>query len=98
MIMIRLVIYHIINYHGALYGGGPISWQSKKQSTTALSSTEAEYMALAACICEALWFKKLFEILGISLTKVKIYEDNSGCMNLSTNDSMHGRTKHIDIK
>ncbi|KAK3893083.1 hypothetical protein Pcinc_003076 [Petrolisthes cinctipes] len=40
-------------------GGGPVSWSSKKQSCVALSTAEAEYMALASAIQEAVWFRKL---------------------------------------
>ncbi|XP_071635072.1 uncharacterized protein [Temnothorax longispinosus] len=42
-----------------LFQGGPISWQSKKQGTTALSTTEAKYMALSSTCQEALWLESL---------------------------------------
>ncbi|KMQ85397.1 retrovirus-related pol polyprotein from transposon tnt 1-94 [Lasius niger] len=49
--------------------GGPISWQSKKQSTVALSTTEAEYMALSATCQEALWLRTLARELDPEATK-----------------------------
>ena len=42
-----------------LLAGGPISWQSKKQGVVALSTCEAEYVALSAAVQEAIWLKKL---------------------------------------
>ena len=45
-------------------GSGVISWQSKKQKVVALSSTEAEYIALSLTGCQALWIKGILEELG----------------------------------
>lgn len=47
-----------------MFQGGCISWNSKKQQTTALSTTEAEYMPLAVAGQEALWLLSLFQELG----------------------------------
>lgn len=40
-----------------MYGGGPVSWNSKRQSTVALSTMEAEYMALCAAVQEGVWLE-----------------------------------------
>ena len=42
-------------------GNSPISWNSKKQSSTSRSSCESEYRALAQCSCEAIWIRRLLK-------------------------------------
>ncbi|CAI5746908.1 unnamed protein product [Peronospora destructor] len=80
--------------------GGCISWRSKKQRTVALSSTEAEYMALTEAVQEAVWLKAFLCELGETKSDevVKIYEDNQGSIALAKNPECHKRTKHIDIR
>jgi hypothetical protein len=79
--------------------GGPISWKSTLQKTVALSSTEAEFMALVSEIQEGLWLVSLLTELGLKVeTPVVLHEDNQGCIALANNPSQHGRSKHIDIK
>ena len=79
--------------------GAPISWQSKKQQTVALSSTEAEYMAASLATQEAVWLRLLLEDLTIKQDSATIlHEDNQGCISLSKDATNHPRTKHIDIR
>jgi hypothetical protein len=81
------------------FAGGPITWQSKVQKTCALSSTEGEYMALAAACQEVKWLRQLLTELGFGPTgETIIYEDNQACIKLSENPHAHGRTKHIDVR
>ena len=80
--------------------GPPVSWKSKKQTTVALSSCEAEYMALSACSQEALFLEMLVRDL-IPTGKFKpvvIYGDNQGALALVKNNIVHNRSKHIDIR
>lgn len=80
--------------------GGPISWTSKRQSTVALSSAEAEYMSLSACTQEAFWFRQFemdFNSTNIG-TPVNIYCDNKSAINSSETNGYNARTKHIDIR
>src|SRR3984957_7798873 len=80
------------------FNGDVISWLSKKQSTIALSSAEAEYMALSATVCELLWYQMwIQEVFNIKLIG-SICCDNQAAIHLSSNDGMHGRSKHIDIR
>lgn len=80
-------------------GQGLVSWSSKRQSTPALSSTEAEYMALARATKEALWLQALVgHITGFTPGTVPIRVDNSSCIAMSKNPEFHDRTKHIDIQ
>ena len=79
--------------------GSTISWQSKKQPTVALSTVEAEYMAISAATKEALWLRLLLTEVGFSQKEAtKLMEDNQGCIALSSNPRFHERTKHIDIR
>lgn len=82
-----------------LWQGGPIAWHSKKQPTVALSTTEAEYMAITSASQEALWMKQLIdEILSESTSAIEIFCDNKGARDLCENGNYSARTKHIDIK
>lgn len=77
--------------------GGAISWQSRKQRTVALSSSEAEYMGLTDTAKEAVYFINFLKELGIErLTNVTLY--NQGANELARNPVYHGRTKHIEIR
>lgn len=78
--------------------GNTISWGSKKPTTVALSSTEAEFISLATCAAEYLWFEKLFQDLKILKNeKLVIYEDNQSCIS-SLCKWEYKRLKHIDVK
>ncbi|KAI7758828.1 hypothetical protein LZL87_014417 [Fusarium oxysporum] len=78
--------------------GGPISWSSKRQSTVAKSTAEAEYYALSMAASEALWIRSFLEELGEPLTKpIKIFTDNKSAARIAHNAEFHNRTKHIRI-
>jgi hypothetical protein len=79
--------------------GAPISWQSKKQPTVALSSMEAEYMAESLATRQIIRLRTLTSELGIPYSgPTKLNVDNQGAINYSNNFINHGRTKHIDIQ
>jgi hypothetical protein len=80
-----------------------VSWCTKKQSSTALSSAEAEYMAIASVAQEVIWMKQfLCELFNLPskhiINTTDIYSDNTSAITISKNDIHHERTKHIDIK
>lgn len=83
-----------------MLGNNLISWKSKKQPTVALSSCEAEYMALTAATQEALFlFNVLHDMHGECIQeKITVYGDNQGAIALTKNPVGHQRSKHIDIK
>ena len=82
-----------------LLGGDAVSWKSTKQTTVALSTAEAEYIALSSASQEAIWLQQLISDLSKkALHKMIIYEDNQSTICLAKNQAVHGRTKHIDIK
>ena len=82
-----------------LAGGGAITWGSRKQTLITLSSTEAEYIALAEVGREALWLYNLYKELGFHIKEpVVIKEDNNRAMAMAKNAQYHKRSKHIDIR
>jgi hypothetical protein len=76
-----------------------VSWYNMKQRSVALSSVEAEYMAVSQAACEAIWMRKiLVGLFGSHLDMTVIYCDNQSCIKLSINPVFHDRSKHIDIR
>jgi hypothetical protein len=82
--------------------GAPVSWKSQSQTTVALSSAEAEYMALCAATQEAVHLRVLLQDIlpayKASAEPAIIFEDNTACIAMSNNPVHHERTKHIDNK
>ena len=84
---------------GYVLSGGPVSWRSKKQSSVALSTAEAEYVAHSGAAQESIWLRQLLTELGNPpLGQTTIFEDNQSAIAMSGNPQFHGRAKHIDIK
>ena len=83
-----------------LFGGSAVSWSSKLQKTVALSSCEAEYMALKEGIKEQIWLKSLYEQLDIPQQDGEnmLFSDSQSAIELAKNPEHHARTKHIDIQ
>jgi transposase InsO family protein len=80
-------------------GGNPISWECKKQTCVALSSTEAEYIALSEACKEATYLQSLLaSLLGEPPKPAKLYVDNQSAVKLAINPVGHRRSKHIDIR
>ena len=86
--------------------GCPVGWSSKLQTQIALSTTEAEYMALSTALREVIPLLQLikemqrlgFEIFtSVPLIYCKAFEDNSGAMEMSCNHKLQPRTKHINV-
>lgn len=81
--------------------GGAVSWASKRQQTTALSSTEAEYMSLTEAAKEAIYLRRFLHESPIICREIKpttIYCDNQSAGKLVKNPIYHARTKHIAIR
>ena len=84
-----------------ILGGAAVSWSSKKQGTVALSSTEAEYMALTQGVKESIWLQAILIDLGAIRHAAEVQHisiDNQGALALAKNPQFHARTKHIDIQ
>ncbi|KAE8993970.1 hypothetical protein PR003_g27452 [Phytophthora rubi] len=81
------------------HGGAPVVWRPTFQKTVALSSTEAEYMALSDCVKLCVWMRRLLKDIGADqVGATVIYEANQGAMALAKNVGYQARTKHIDIR
>ncbi|KAH9703868.1 hypothetical protein KPL70_011252 [Citrus sinensis] len=78
--------------------GGAMSWKSTLQSVVALSTTEAEYIALTEAVKEAIWLKGLVTELGLEQESVTVNCDSSSAIQLSKNPKYHERTKHVDVR
>ncbi len=79
--------------------GGAVSWSSKKQHSTALSSTEAEYMAASNATKEAIWLRTFLSELGFKMdAPLPLLIDNQSAIALAKNSAFHDRTKHIAVR
>ncbi|KAH9723371.1 retrovirus-related pol polyprotein from transposon TNT 1-94-like protein [Citrus sinensis] len=78
--------------------GGAVSWKSSLQLVVALSTTEAEYIALAEAVKEAKWLRRIISELGLIQDTIPICCDSSSAIQLSRNSKYHERTKYVDVK
>lgn len=79
-------------------GDTTVSWSSKKQTTVALSSTEAEYIAVSHACRELQWLRQLLADLQVPAKGATVlFEDNQGCIKMVNSDRCSARTKHIDV-
>jgi transposase InsO family protein len=82
-----------------IMAGCAVSWASRLQRTVALSTTEAEYMALAEVAREITWIRALVKDVGYKVdAPTRVNCDNQGTIALVKNPVHHKRTKHIDIR
>jgi hypothetical protein len=82
----------------SFYAGGPVSWKSKLQSLTALSSTEAEYIALCEAAREGFFLHELVQDIHAWSDMVVLYTDNESAAKLVANPAYHSCTKHIAVR
>nr|GEW52756.1 retrovirus-related Pol polyprotein from transposon TNT 1-94 [Tanacetum cinerariifolium] len=75
-----------------------VSWSSKKQGCTALSTAEVEYVSLSACCAQVLWMRTKFKDYGFHFNKILIYCDSKSAIAISCNPFQHSRTKHIVVR
>jgi len=74
-----------------------VNWMSKRQPSVAISTSEAEYQALAQAAREVQWLKKLRSDLGLPCSPVTIQGDNQGSLCWATDWQLIPRSKHIDV-
>ncbi|GJX78456.1 retrovirus-related pol polyprotein from transposon TNT 1-94 [Tanacetum coccineum] len=75
-----------------------VSWSSKKQTSTSISSTEAEYIAMSGCCAQILWMRSQLSDYGFVYNRIPMYCDNKSAIALCCNNVQHSRSKHIDIR
>ncbi|GJY75891.1 putative ribonuclease H-like domain-containing protein [Tanacetum coccineum] len=75
-----------------------VSWQCKKQTIVANSTTEAEYIAASNCCAQVLWLQNQLLDYGYNFMKTKIHVDNESAICVVKNPVSHSKTKHIEIR
>ena len=76
-----------------------IAWCDRKQTSVALSTTEAEYIASCSSSREAMWLENMLSgLFDLEMDVTCIYCDNQSCIKLSENPVFHDKSKHIEIK
>nr|GFD05510.1 ribonuclease H-like domain-containing protein [Tanacetum cinerariifolium] len=75
-----------------------VSWSSKKQKSTAISSTEAEYISLSGCCSQILWMRSQLTYYGFQFNKIPLYCENKSVIALCCNNVQYSRAKHIDVR
>nr|GEU49622.1 retrovirus-related Pol polyprotein from transposon TNT 1-94 [Tanacetum cinerariifolium] len=75
-----------------------VSWMSKKQDCIAMSSAEAEYVALSARCAQVMWMRIQLQDYGLHYNKIPLYCDSQSAIAFSCNPVQHSRTKHIHIR
>jgi len=82
-----------------IFNGGPIVWQSKRQSTVALSSAEAEYMALTETLKLCMYVMMISNFMKIDLPlPFPILCDSQSAIQMARNPVSSQRTRHINIR
>jgi hypothetical protein len=79
-------------------GRSLVSWASKKQNSIALSTAEAEYIAVGHCSAQLHWMRQTLRDYDYKLSKVPLLCDNESAICMADNSVEHSRTKHIDIR
>ncbi|GJW57481.1 hypothetical protein Tco_0104212 [Tanacetum coccineum] len=110
LFLLELVAYTDSDYVGAtqdrksttggcqFLGNRLISWQCKKQTVVATSTTEAEYVAAASCCGQVLWIQNQLLDYGYNFMNTVIYIDNNSTICIIENPVQHSKTKHIEIR
>nr|GEX23906.1 hypothetical protein [Tanacetum cinerariifolium] len=72
-----------------------VNWMSKKQKCTAMSSVEAEYVALSASCAQVMWMRTQLQDYGFNYNKIPLYCDSQSAIAISCNPVQHSHTKNI---
>ncbi|GJR25125.1 hypothetical protein Tco_0973652 [Tanacetum coccineum] len=75
-----------------------VSWSSKKQDCTAVSTAEAEYVSLSAYCAQVIWMRTQLLDYGYRFNKIPMYCDSNSTIAISCNPIQHLRSKHINIR
>nr|GEU81218.1 hypothetical protein [Tanacetum cinerariifolium] len=74
------------------------SWMSKKQNCTAMSSAEAEYMALSTSCAQVMWMRTQLQDYGFNYNKIPLYYDSQSAIAITCDPVQHSHTKHIHTR
>ncbi|GJY61532.1 retrovirus-related pol polyprotein from transposon TNT 1-94 [Tanacetum coccineum] len=75
-----------------------VSWSCKKQKSTAISSTKAEYITLSGCCAQIQWMPSQLTYYGYQFNKIHLYYENKSAIALCCNNVQYSRAKHIDVR
>jgi hypothetical protein len=89
-----------VSHNGGQPIGHTLSYYSRRQGCVALSSTEAEYIALSSATQTVSWLRRLLFQLGFLDEEIPtcIYEDNKAAISIGEQEGLSQRTKHIDVR
>jgi hypothetical protein len=79
-------------------GSSLVSWSSRKQSSVAQSTTEAEYVVVASCCSQLLWITYTMSDFGEEYTHVPFQCDSNSAISVAKNPVLHSKTKHIEVR
>ncbi|KAG5883726.1 hypothetical protein JTB14_024227 [Gonioctena quinquepunctata] len=82
----------------SMYADGAISWYSQRQTSVAISTTEAEIVAASEAARGIVWLKRLFEEIIVLRAVPTLMVDNEAAIKLAENPEYHRRTEHIHIR
>ena len=74
-----------------------MSWQCKKQTSFAISTCEAEYVAAGSCCSRVLWIQQQLSDYGLNFSHTPIMIDNQSTISITNNPVKDSKTKHIEI-
>ncbi|GJR42152.1 hypothetical protein Tco_1310255 [Tanacetum coccineum] len=106
----KLIAYSDVNHAGChddckstsggiqFFGKKFMSWSSKKQDCTTMSTAEAEYISLSAYYAQIIWMKTQLLDYGYRFNKILMYCDSKSAIAISCNSVQHSCTKHINIR
>jgi hypothetical protein len=83
---------------GEFLGSSWVSWSSRKQSSVAQSTTEAEYVATASCWYQLLWITYTMSDFGEEYTHVPLQCDSTSAISVAKNPVLHSKIKHIEVR
>nr|GEX45531.1 retrovirus-related Pol polyprotein from transposon TNT 1-94 [Tanacetum cinerariifolium] len=89
---------YLVRRLGMRCGDKLVSWSSKKQDCTSISSAEGEYVSLSACCAQVLWMRTQLTDYGFHFDKIPMYCNSKAATAISYNPVQHSRTKHIDVR
>jgi len=78
--------------------GTAVTWANQREGIVALSTCEAEYVAMAGAAKEALWLRTFLRELGFEGEPILVRGDNQGALKLAESEEHHRRSKHIDVQ
>ena len=82
-----------------MLNGAMVTWSSKRQPVTAISSTESEFYAVSQCALDCVYLRRVMSMMGYQQTRpTSIAQDNAACIYLVRGSGMYNRAKHIDTR